>query len=218
LNRRALVIAVPLLALIAAIAVRQTLRARQSNIQPPSVAEPMVDAQRAEAGEPSAHSRNSAPNTPQADLISLKPLEAALWPGAVTTPTIRPQLRPISDAIETSYGSTIAAFALHGEEADYEAHDARAQQDAERLQQLFLSMRSDLSPELASSCEAVIDRIAAAQLQLMAFAINRKNRGLPDSAQAKAEIADREAFQDDVAPLFERVRAALNTVGTDNPS
>ena len=206
MNRRTIAIAAPLLALVVALAIRQTQRARQS-VPSPSAAEPKAEAQQVAVGE--------TPNAPDADAASRQAIEPALSPGAVKTAATSPQLRPIAEAIETSYASTIAAFALHGEEADYETHDAQAQRDADRLQQVFSSMHADLSPELASSCEAVIDRIAAAQLQLMAFAINRKNRGLPDSAQAEAELADRRAFEDDTAPLFERVKAALSTAGPD---
>ena len=86
----------------------------------------------------------------------------------------------------------------------------QAQADADRLEKVFSSKRGELSPELTSSCEAMIDRITAAQLQLMAFAINRKNRGLPDSAQAEAELADRKAFQDGAQTLLERLKSPLS--------
>ncbi len=120
------------------------------------------------------------------------------------------QRRRLREAVENGYASTVAAFATSGENADYEARDARAEQDAERLQQTFSAVRSDLAPELASACEAMVERVASAQLQLMAFAINRKHRGLPDGAQAEAEIDDRKAFTREIEPLYERLKASLS--------
>ncbi len=185
MNSRVIVVAAPLLALVAAIAIRRTLKERQSAAAVPEPA------------------KTNGAATPSA-----QPMESVSAPQIVQAP-IDAKLHAIGEAIETSYASTVAAFALLGEEADYATHDAKAQQDADRLQQLFDSVRPELSPELAKDCEAVVDRIAAAQLQLMAFAINRKNRGMPDNAQAETELADRKAFQEEAAPLFERIKSTL---------
>ena len=173
MKRTVALITVPLLALLTAIAVRRMLRARQSVVPQPNGAEAMVEPTQAKTDEESVSHQNTAPVMSQAAEASPQQVEPTSLLGSGNM-SISKYLRPIYDAIETSYASTVAAFALHGEEADYETHDAQAQQDAARLQQLFSSMRADLSPELTSSCEAIIDRIASAQLQLMAFAINRK--------------------------------------------
>lgn len=122
-----------------------------------------------------------------------------------TQPPESEQLHDMREAMERSYASTMAAFSVQGEDADYERHDADAKRDAERLQASFESARSALAPELAQPGAAFVERIATAQLQLMAFAINRKNRGAPDSAAVEAEIADREAFKKEIEPLYARV-------------
>lgn len=107
MNRKAILIAAPLLALVAAIVIRQALRASQSAMPNSDAVPPMVEAQQAEAGEPSAEPRN-APAAPQADTASSQALEPALAPGALKTSTRSPQLGPITEAIETSYASSIA--------------------------------------------------------------------------------------------------------------
>lgn len=128
-------------------------------------------------------------------------------PTAETIPTAR--IRELRDAIESGYASTLAAFTVDGADVDFEGHDARAKHDAEKLEAIFATIRPDLTPEIASFCEALVERVASAQLKLMAFAINRKNRGLPDSAQIETEIADRAALVREIEPLYQRLTASL---------
>jgi len=118
-------------------------------------------------------------------------------------------LARLRDALDTSYRSTVAAFATQADEAEYEATDAQAQRDADCLQEVFTETQADLGAEFVDDYRAIVERIMSAQLQLMAFAINRKNRGLPDSAQAEAEATDREAFEKDTVPLYARLKATL---------
>jgi len=122
-------------------------------------------------------------------------------------------LRRLREALDLSYRSTIAAFATQADEAEYEATDAQAQRDADCLQEVFTEAQSDLGAEFVDEYRAIVERITSAQLQLMAFAINRKNRGLPDSAQAEAEATDRRVFETDTAPFYARLRAALGRKG-----
>jgi len=67
-----------------------------------------------------------------------------------------------------------------------------------------------LSARLQPLATALVDAVASAQVQLMAFAINRKNRGLPDAAQAKAEDTDRRTFVETVGPVYRRLVEALS--------
>ncbi len=167
------------------------------------------------AGARPSTSIDAAPELPQeyaaANVASPQAVPAVEQPSVpaqeafASEPPESEQLRDMREAMERSYASTMAAFSVQGEDADYERHDADAKRDAERLQASFESARSALGPELAEPSAAFVERIATAQLQLMAFAINRKNRGVPDSAALGAEIADREAFKKEIEPLYARV-------------
>lgn len=120
------------------------------------------------------------------------------------------QARELLSAVQAAYASTLAAFDSTGEDAtDYEARDARAAADAQELQRVLETVRSDLAPDLLQASESFNDNIASAQLQLMAFAINRKNRGLPDSAETEAETYDRKEFKENTEPLYSRLIDAL---------
>ncbi|MDQ2907752.1 MAG: hypothetical protein M3R44_00195 [Candidatus Eremiobacteraeota bacterium] len=112
--------------------------------------------------------------------------------------------------VQAAYESTLAAFDPSGDEAtDYEVRDARASSDADALQRTLDAVRSGLKSDLAQVSQAFADNIASAQLQIMAFAINRKNRGLPDSAQAEAETSDLKDFKRNAEPLYQRLVSAL---------
>ena len=117
--------------------------------------------------------------------------------------------RDLLEALENGYASTLGAFATAADREAYEARDAQAKRDAETLRTRFTSVRTFLAPEFEEACEAFVERVTAAQLQLMAFAINRKHHGLPDAAQTEAEIADRANFKKEAAPLFEQLTSAL---------
>ncbi|MBC5800990.1 MAG: hypothetical protein GIW94_13625 [Candidatus Eremiobacteraeota bacterium] len=121
-----------------------------------------------------------------------------------------PRAGELLGAVQAAYASTLAAFdTTGGETTDYEGRDARASADAQALQRILETIRSELAPDLLQTCESLSDNIASAQLQLMAFAINRKNRGLPDSAETEAESFDRNEFKQNTEPLYNRLIAAL---------
>ncbi|GAC1308983.1 MAG: hypothetical protein NVSMB19_22470 [Vulcanimicrobiaceae bacterium] len=90
-----------------------------------------------------------------------------------------------------------------------ELRDKRAAEHAEALQRAYESTAAELPDQLRTEYGAVVDRIQQAQLQIMAFAINRKNRGEPDSAQTEAERRDREELRHDVAPAYTALLQAL---------
>lgn len=119
-------------------------------------------------------------------------------------------VRDLRVAVEHGYDSTIAAFATSGDDAQYEARDARAEADAQQLRETFERLRAQLAPELAIACEALVERVSGAQMKLMAFAINRKNRGLPDGAQVEAEASDRKAFRQEIEPIYAHLKTVLH--------
>ena len=119
-------------------------------------------------------------------------------------------LRRLREAAEAAHASTVAAFATAGDSDDFDARDALAAANAERLASAVAAVRDDLAPGLREACDAMLERVSSAQLQLMAFAINRKNRGTPDAAQTEAETADRKAFQQEIDPLYRTLRDAFD--------
>ena len=121
------------------------------------------------------------------------------------------QAREIIDAIRRCYESTLAALDPNpAEGTTFEQRDARATADAERLRRVVNGLRPVLNPRLMVSVESFVDSITSAQVQIMAFAINRKNRGLPDAAQSEAEQQDRRAFQQTAEPIVEQLTKALS--------
>ncbi len=113
-------------------------------------------------------------------------------------------------AIEGAYQATLHAFKISSEDTDFDERDRAAAAAAERLHGLVESTRSRLAPDLASACDALDARLSAANVQLMAFAINRKNRGLPDAAALETETADRRALTKELEPVYTRLLAAFN--------
>lgn len=114
-------------------------------------------------------------------------------------------------AAVAAYTSTLAAFDSTGDEAtDYAGRDARAAEDAAALQRALDAVLPGLTPDLRQASQAFVDNIASAQLQIMAFAINRKNRGLPDSAEAEAEKSDLKEFKRSTEPLYKRLVGTLS--------
>jgi len=59
-------------------------------------------------------------------------------------------LRGLREALENGYASTLAAFVIQGDEAEYEATAAQAQRDADHLLQVFAGAQSDVGPELVA--------------------------------------------------------------------
>jgi len=120
------------------------------------------------------------------------------------------QARELLSIVQSAYASTLAAFDSSGVDAsDYESRDARAAADAEALQRTLDAMQPKLAADLRETLRAFIERVASAQLQIMAFAINRKNRGWPDSAEAQAETSDLNEFKQAAEPLYSRLVGAF---------
>ncbi|GAC1497474.1 MAG: hypothetical protein NVS1B2_19430 [Vulcanimicrobiaceae bacterium] len=115
----------------------------------------------------------------------------------------------LREAIDDSYRATLDAFATDGDDTEFERRDERSKLAAQRLQDAVEAARAKLGPEVAGACETLVSHISAAQVQLMAFAINRKNRGLPDAAEIEMETADRRAWTADIAPVYERLMTVL---------
>ncbi len=139
-------------------------------------------------------------------ISSVRPKRA----GGVYSGLSTAEARELVGVLEAAYASTLAAFDPTADEpTDYEARDVRASADAVALQRTLDTVRAGLTSELAEVSQAFADNVAAAQLQIMAFAINRKNRGLPDSAEAEAETTDLNDFKRLAEPLYHRLVSAL---------
>jgi hypothetical protein len=110
-------------------------------------------------------------------------------------------------AARAAYDSTVQAFETS---ADGDARDARAAADAQALRMMAQELKPALSARLQPVLSSFLDALATSEVQIMAFAINRKNRGTPDAAQTKAEDADRRAFVESVRPIYERLTEALS--------
>jgi hypothetical protein len=110
-------------------------------------------------------------------------------------------------AARAAYDSTVRAFETSG---DGDARDAQAASDAQALRTMAQEMKPALSARLQQVLSSFLDALATSEVQIMAFAINRKNRGAPDAAQTKAEDADRRAFVESVHPIFQRLTEALS--------
>ncbi|MBV9103401.1 MAG: hypothetical protein JO060_07400 [Candidatus Eremiobacteraeota bacterium] len=121
------------------------------------------------------------------------------------------QAQRLVSLLQAAYASTVAALEPTAVDAsDFDERDARAASDAEALRQGFDEVRSTLAPGLSSAVAAFVDHIITARVQIAAFAINRKNRGLPDAAQAEAETEDRRNFQQNAQPVLSHLVAALS--------
>jgi hypothetical protein len=114
-------------------------------------------------------------------------------------------------AVKASYASTLAAFDPSGDELGaFAERDARAAADAEALQRTFERVKPALRTGIVPSVTAFADAVAEAQVQIMAFAINRKNRGLPDAAQSEAEGDDLRSFETGTKGLYQQLVSAFS--------
>ena len=121
------------------------------------------------------------------------------------------QQRELLAAVHAAHASTLAAFEPSGEDSgDFEARDARAAADAAVLERAYATTRPAVAAWLLPTVTSFVETVTAAQVQIMAFAINRKNRGLPDSAQADAERDDGAQFKRAAAPLLARLAEVLS--------
>jgi len=116
----------------------------------------------------------------------------------------------LATALVKAYDATVAALDPRVVDLDAcEQRDKEAAEYAEALQALYSSTSSDVPEAVRNEYGTLVERVAQAQLQIMAFAINRKNRGEPDSAQTEAEQRDRDEFKREVAPTYGAVLKAL---------
>jgi len=113
-------------------------------------------------------------------------------------------------AAAAAYASTRAAFSPSGADvSEFDARDAQARADADALRAAAESVMPALPPELAAKLQSFLDNVAAAQVQVMAFAINRKNHGVPDAAHTKTEAADLAEFERSNQPLLNELLSSL---------
>ena len=118
--------------------------------------------------------------------------------------------RELLQQVHAAYAATLAALDPNErEDATFEERDAKAASAAEALRQSLETVRPLLAPRFGLALSSFVDHVSTAQLQIMAFAINRKNRGLPDSAEAENETEDRRVFERNAQPLFEDLVSAL---------
>jgi len=143
-------------------------------------------------------------------VVGVSVLARRWWNGRATG--LDPQQTgELLSVVQAAYDSTLAAFAVGGDKPSlFDECDARAAADAERLQRVYGTLAPAVAPRLAPLLAAFVDAVSAAQLQIMAFAINRKNRGLPDGAQTEAEVEDRNAFERRARPIYAQLRAAFS--------
>ncbi len=127
--------------------------------------------------------------------------------------SVSPAVREVFAATGKAYESTWRAFDTKVEDAgDYDARDARAKTDADSLSSLFAQHRDEIPEALRPVIATLVEQVESAQLQLMAFAINRKNRGEPDAAQVEAELEDRRAFRRECGVLVGRLPEEMRTL------
>ena len=109
--------------------------------------------------------------------------------------------------------ATLAAFTQHPDDAEFTKDEMAARVEFSKLQASLADVRDTIPGEVRDACDRFVELATEAQLQLMAFAINRKNRGTPDSAQEEAEAHDRKQFRTGVAELNDRLVSAFHAVG-----
>jgi hypothetical protein len=136
---------------------------------------------------------------------------ARRFANAKATGLDRTQAQELLTVMQAAYGSTLGAFEPSGDQLTvFDERDATAATDAEALRKTFEALESRLAAHVAPSVKAFVEAIAAAQLQIMAFAINRKNRGLPDAVQNEAEHDDRQAFRRQTEPIYKELVTAFS--------
>ncbi|MEO6990133.1 MAG: hypothetical protein ABI346_08755 [Candidatus Baltobacteraceae bacterium] len=130
---------------------------------------------------------------------------------AAATGLDQAQNRRLLAAIQAARASTMAAFDSNAPDASQaEARDQKAAADAGALCRAFEDLQPLLRPRIGPVVASFVETIAAAQLQIMAFAINRKNRGNPDATQIEAERNERAEFRQKAEPLVASLVQALS--------
>ena len=103
--------------------------------------------------------------------------------------------------------STIAAYTAGGQ-PEQQQLATRAFENIERLGASLEEMRSALSPAAADLASAIVERYREAQVQLMAFAMNRQNHE-PSDELAQLESDGRREFEHETADFGEQLRVAI---------
>ncbi|GAC1568548.1 MAG: hypothetical protein NVS2B3_12770 [Vulcanimicrobiaceae bacterium] len=135
-------------------------------------------------------------------------------PSALSTPTPpTPPSAPdpaLATALRRAYTTTLAALDPKvTDAATCERHDAEATAGLEAFREAVEARSSALPEALRRETTAFLERLDAAQLRIMAFAINRKNRGEADSAETEAERRERAQFRRDAGPAYEALRSVF---------
>lgn len=116
----------------------------------------------------------------------------------------------LARALSHAYEAVIAA--LDPKVVDFDAceqRDKEAATSAEALQATYEATASGLPDSVKADMHVVLERIERAQLQIMAFAINRKNRGEVPPAETDAERRDRNEFRREIEPAYRALMALL---------
>ena len=119
------------------------------------------------------------------------------------------QLKRLSEAVESSRTSALAAFGA-ADDADHGSLDERAITDIKTVVELVAGFGDTLPSAAVALANEIVERYESAQVQLMSFAINRKNRG-HDGAQSEMELADGLAFTRESEALSGRLKEAIET-------
>ena len=124
----------------------------------------------------------------------------------------RDESASVSCALNAAFVATHEAFQIAPGDAASE-NDARVTRASEAAAKFNLAIEA-AAPRLgrlADGCAKFGQLVSDAQLQVMAFAINRKNRGETGGADFESEIADRKVFMRDAQPIVHDLSAALGS-------
>jgi len=119
-----------------------------------------------------------------------------------------PRLRNLLAQAEAAALAMSAALEPGDSVRDRDDRDARAAAALREMEAAVTASANELAPAFASSLATFVAELASAQVRLMAFAMNRRNHGEAVSAESKAELHAREAFEREVRPLLATLRSA----------
>ena len=118
-------------------------------------------------------------------------------------------LKQFSETVEAGRASATAAFAASSG-SEHDALDEKAFADIKRFRETFSEIAEKLPAPAVDLAREIVERYEAAQVQLMTFAINRKNRESNED-HVDMETADRSSFANDSAQLSERLGEAIRS-------
>ena len=118
-------------------------------------------------------------------------------------------LKRFGETVERCRESATAAFSAN-DGAEHETLDEKAIAEIKQIGELFTEIRGELPDVALNLAREIVERYENAQVQLMAFAINRKNRET-DGGPTDLELADRAAFARDSANLSDRLSEAISS-------